>query len=128
MREAHQGGGRQRDPQSWARCQKVCWEGQAMTIHDEMEITMGATIPAVVKSMGGVATDAKTSTTTRMKAIDLLLRVAMGEPSDVVTGRNARTALSQAEPFLQEIVTSHKSFRIRSQAAKLADSIRKLGK
>jgi hypothetical protein len=105
-----------------------------MTTHNELQTMIRATIPGTVKSMGEIATAAKASATNRLKAIELLLRVAWGptnrpsEPSDVVNQRNARTALSRAEPFLQQIITSHKSRRIRAQAAKLADSIAKIGK
>jgi hypothetical protein len=99
------------------------------TYAEKMQTIIRPTIPAVVKSMGEVATNANTSATTRLKAIELLLRVAIGpstrpsEPSDVVNGRNARTALSRALPFLEQIVTTHKSPRMRLKAAKLVGCV-----
>jgi hypothetical protein len=84
-------------------------------------------------NMGGIAIEPKASATKRMQAIDILLRIAMGsnghpfEAPEAVAGLDARTALSRAAPFLDEIAKSQASTRIRARAANLVARVRALG-
>jgi hypothetical protein len=89
-------------------------------------------VPRIVESMGEMATRPKTSATNRLQAIEILLRIAVGpsgrprEQTDIVASADASTALSRAVPFLDEIVKSHTSARIRTRALKLAVRISNL--
>lgn len=80
----------------------------------------------LVKNMSKVATDSRAASRERLKAMELLLRVAVGPSkrpaldSDVVAGRKALNALSHAPIYLRQIITSTRSERIRSRAAELA--------
>jgi hypothetical protein len=101
-----------------------------MTIEAEVQKIMNDALPAIVKSMGKIATDANASATNRLEAIGILLRVVRGPnncAADIVAARDARIALSEADPFLEQIFESHKSRRIRARATKLAGHISKLG-
>jgi len=64
---------------------------------------MDDALPAIVKSMGKIATDANASATNRLEAMGILLRVVRGPnncAADIATGRDAQIALSDAAPFL----------------------------
>jgi len=102
----------------------------AMTIETEVQKIMDDALPAIVKSMGKIATDANASATNRLEAMGILLRVVRGPnncAADIAAGRDAQIALSDAAPFLEQIVKSHKSKRIRWRAAKLTSHISRLG-
>jgi len=89
-------------------------------------------LPVVVKNMSKVAADSNAAPRERLKAIKLLLRVAMGpsnrpaEDTDVVAARDARNILSDATIYLGQIIKSTRSERIRSMAMELAIRIDKL--
>jgi hypothetical protein len=100
-----------------------------MTIEAEVQKIMDDALPAIVKNMRKIATDANASATNRLEAIGVLLRVVRGPnncTADIAAGRDAQVALSDAGPFLEQ-VKSHKSKRIRARAIKLASHISKLG-
>jgi hypothetical protein len=92
----------------------------------------GDVLPGLVECLGTLATDSTASTFNRLDAIDLLLRLAIGPRSrpansiDAVVSRNARFALSDAAPFLDETMTSNNRARIRLHAATLARLVNKL--
>jgi hypothetical protein len=101
-----------------------------MTIEAEVQKIMDDALPAIVKNMRKIATDANASATNRLEAIGVLLRVVRGPnncTADIAAGRDAQVALSDAGPFLEQIVKSHKSKLIRARAIKLASHISKLG-
>jgi hypothetical protein len=101
-----------------------------MTIEAEVQKIMDDALPAIVKSMAKIATDANASATNRLEAMGILLRVVRGPnncAADIAAGRDAQIALSDAAPFLEQIVKSHKSKRIRWRAAKLTSHISRLG-
>jgi hypothetical protein len=101
-----------------------------MTIEAEVQKIMDDALPAIVKSMGKIATDANASATNRLEAMGILLRVVRGPnncAADIAAGRDAQIALSDAAPLLEQIVKSHKSKRIRWRAAKLTSHISRLG-
>jgi hypothetical protein len=91
-----------------------------------------AELSVLVKNMSKVATDSDAAPRERLKAIELMLRIAIGPSkrpaldSDVVAGRNALNALSDATICLRQIITSTKSERVRSRAAELAIRIANL--
>ena len=100
-----------------------------MTIEAEVQKIMRDALPSIVKNMGKIATDTNASATHRLKAMGVLLRVVRGLnncAADIATSRDARIALSDAAPFLEQIAKSHKSKRIRVRATKLASHISKL--
>jgi hypothetical protein len=103
-----------------------------VTIEDEVQKIMRDAVPGIVKSMGKIATDANASVTRRLEAMGILLRVVRGlnnrasDSADTAAGRDARIALSDAAPFLEQITKSHRSKRIRSRAAKLTSHISEL--
>ena len=86
-----------------------------MTIEVEVQKIMRDALPGVVKSMGKIATDANASATKRLEAMGVLLRVVRGpnhraaDSAEIAAGHDARIALSDAAPFLEQIVKSHKS-------------------
>jgi hypothetical protein len=101
-----------------------------MTIEAEVQKIMDDALPAIVKSMGKIATDANASATNRLEAMGILLRVVRGPnncAADIAAGRDAQIALSDAAAFLEQIAKSHKSKRIRWRAAKLTNHISRLG-
>jgi hypothetical protein len=49
-----------------------------MTIEAEVQKIMDDALPAIVKSMGKIATDANASATDRLEAMGILLRVSEG--------------------------------------------------
>ena len=101
-----------------------------MTIEAEVQKIMDDALPAIVKSMGKIATDANASATNRLEAMGILLRVVRGPnncAADIPAGRDAQIALSDAAPFLKQIVRSHKSKHIRARATTLTRHISKLG-
>jgi hypothetical protein len=81
-------------------------------------------IPGVVKSMGRIAIDAKAKRTNRLKAIEILLRVADG---DHPAGVEARKALTRVGPFLEDVIKSEDGKRNNLKAVKLAERIADLG-
>ena len=104
-----------------------------MVTEPYIETALSSALGLVVKNVNRVASDRKAATRERLKAIGLLLRIAMGpsnrpaEDVDVVASRDARNALFDAAPFLEEIVK--KSRRLgwnASRAARLASRIRKI--
>ena len=104
-----------------------------MVTEPYIETALSSALGLVVKNVSRVASDRKAATRERLKAIGLLLRIAMGpsnrpaEDVDVVASRDARNALFDAAPFLEEIVK--KSRRLgwnASRAARLASRIRKI--
>ena len=72
------------------------------------------------------ATDSSVSAFNRLEAIEILLRLAIGprsrsaDSTDVAASRNARIALSDAAPFLHQVMESNNRARIRLHAASLA--------
>jgi hypothetical protein len=77
-----------------------------MTIEAEVQKIMDDALPAIVKSMGKIATDANASATNRLEAMGILLRVVRGPnncAADIAAGRDAQIALSDAAPFLEQI-------------------------
>jgi len=102
-----------------------------MTAESEAQ-KKGDVLPGLVECLGTLATDSTASTFNRLEAIDLLLRLAIGPRNrpansiDVVASRNARFALSDAAPFLDETMTSNNRARIRLHAATLARLVSKL--
>jgi hypothetical protein len=100
-----------------------------MTIEAEVQKIMRDALPNIVKNMGKIAIDANASATNRLEAMRVLLRVVRGPnncAADIVASRDARIALSDSAPFLEQIVKSHESKRIRARATKLAKHISKL--
>jgi hypothetical protein len=94
------------------------------------ETTLPSTLRVVVKNVSKVASDPKAATRERLKAIGLLLRIAMGpsnrpaEDMDVVASRDARNALFDAAPFLEEIIKKSRRLGWNSlRAARLASRI-----
>jgi hypothetical protein len=82
-------------------------------------------LPGLVECLDRVATDSSVSAFNRLEAIEILLRLAIGprsrsaDSSDVAASRNARIALSDAAPFLHQVMESNRA-RIRLHAASLA--------
>jgi hypothetical protein len=103
---------------------------RAMTVESEAQIN-GGVLPGLVECLGRLAIDSTASTLNRLEAIDLLLRLAIGPRNrpansiDVVASRNARFALSDAAPFLDQTMTSNNGARIRLHAATLARLVSK---
>jgi hypothetical protein len=90
-------------------------------------------LPGLVESLGTLATDSTASIFNRLEAIEILLRLAIGprkrpaDGIDVAASRDARIVLSDAAPFLVQIMTStNNRARIRLQAATLASLVGKL--
>lgn len=86
-------------------------------------------LPGLVESLGTLATDSTASIFDRLEAIEILLRLAIGprkrpaDGIDVAASRDARIVLSDAAPFLVQIMTSKNNrARVRLQAASLAIS------
>ena len=87
-------------------------------------------LPGLIESLGRLATDSAAPIVNRFEAIDLLLRLATGpryrpaDSVDVAASRNARIALSDATPFLDQTMTSNSNrARIRLRAATLASLV-----
>src|SRR5580704_13066591 len=101
-----------------------------MTAESEAQ-NNGDVLPGLVVCLGRLATDSTASTFNRLEAIDLLLRLAIGPRNrpttdiDVVASRDARSALSDAAPFLDQTMTSNNRARIRLHAATLARLVSK---
>jgi hypothetical protein len=76
--------------------------------------------------MSKVAGDPNAATRERLRAMELLLHVAIGPSNrpaddvDVVAARDARNALSDASLFLEQIIKSHRAGRVRARAVRLA--------
>jgi len=95
--------------------------------------TKGDVLPGLIECLGRLATDSAATTFNRLEAIDLLLRLAIGprnrppQSIDVAASHNARMALWDAVPFLDQTMTSknHRA-RIRLHAASLASLVGKL--
>jgi hypothetical protein len=89
-------------------------------------------LPVLVKNISKVASDVNAASRERIKAIELLLRIAVGPSKrpaldiDVVAGRNALSALLDAPIYLRQIITSARSERVRSKITELAIRIEKL--
>ena len=89
-------------------------------------------LPSLVECLDRVATDSSVSAFNRLEAIEILLRVAIGprsrsaDSTDVAASRNARIALSDAAPFLHQVMESNNRARIRLHAASLARFIGEL--
>jgi hypothetical protein len=90
-------------------------------------------LPGLVESLGTLATDSTASIFNRLEAIEILLRLAIGprkrpaDGIDVAASHDARIVLSDAAPFLVQIMTSKNNrARIRLQAASLARLVGKL--
>jgi hypothetical protein len=90
-------------------------------------------LPGLVESLGTLATDSTASIFNRLEAIEILLRLAIGprkrpaDGIDVAASRDARIVLSDAAPFLLQIMTSKDNrARVRLQAASLASLVGKL--
>jgi hypothetical protein len=89
---------------------------------------------AVVKNVSKVACDPNAVTRERLRAMELLLNIVIGPSNrpeddvDVVAARSARNALSDAFPFLEQIIKSRRSGRVRARAAKLALLIVEIGR
>jgi hypothetical protein len=92
----------------------------------------GDTLPGLVETLGRLAADSTASTFNRLEAVDLLLRLAIGprnrpaDSIDAVASRNARFALSDVAPFLDQTMASNNRARIRLHAAGLARFVRNL--
>ena len=90
-------------------------------------------LPGLVESLGTLATDLTASIFNRLEAIEILLRLAVGprkrpaDGIDVAASRDARIVLSDAAPFLFQIMTSKDNrARVRLQAASLASLVGKV--
>src|ERR1700722_16211269 len=90
-------------------------------------------LPGLVESLGTLATDSTASIFNRLEAIEILLRLAIGprirpaDGIDVAASRDARIVLSNAAPFLFQIMTSKDNrARVRLQAASLASLVGKV--
>jgi len=90
-------------------------------------------LPGLVESLGTLATDSTASIFNRLEAIEILLRLAIGprkrpaDGIDVAASHDARIVLSDAAPFLVQIMTSKNNrARVRLQAASLASLVGKL--
>lgn len=79
-----------------------------------------AAVPTVVKNMGQMAIGPKTSATNRLKATELLLRVARSKHA---SARDARAALSKAVPALRKVAATHNSVGICAKANRLIAAI-----
>ena len=99
----------------------------------ETRAKLHAILDVAVKSISERATGAATSTNRRLAAIERLVRIAEGpknrpaDLADIARNYDARAALSQAAPFLQQMATMHSAGRIRARAAKLVIRIDQLG-
>jgi hypothetical protein len=88
---------------------------------------------AVVKNMSKVAGDPNAATRDRLRAMELLLHVAIGPSNrptddvDVVAARDARNALSDASLPLEQIIKSRRPGRTRARAARLARLLAETG-
>jgi len=90
-------------------------------------------LPSLIEYLGRLANDSDASIFNRFEAIELLLRVAIGprrrhaDDNDVAASRHACTALSEANLFLSQTMTSkdHRA-RVRLQAASLATLVTKV--
>ena len=102
-----------------------------MAIESEVQ-NKGDVLPGLVECLGRLAADSTASTFNRLEAVDLLLRLAIGprnrpaDSIDAVASRNARFALSDVVPFLDQTMTSNNRARIRLHAASLARFVSKL--
>ena len=102
-----------------------------MATEPYIETALPSALRLVVKNMSKVASDPKASDAReRLKAMGLLLRIAMGpsnrpaEDMDVVASRDARNALFDAAPFLEEIIKKSRRLGWNSvRAARLASRI-----
>jgi len=105
---------------------------QPMTPKRDIQAVLRTNLPVVVKNMSKVANDSNAAQRERLKAIELLLRVAMGpsdraaDDTDVVAARDARNALSDTAIYLEQVINSTKSKRIRLRAVELANGVGKL--
>jgi hypothetical protein len=92
----------------------------------------GDALSSLVECLGRLAADSEATIISRLEAIDLLLRLAIGprnrpaDSIDAVASRNARFALSDTASFLDETMTSNNRARIRLHAASLARFVSKL--
>jgi hypothetical protein len=88
---------------------------------------------AVVKNMSKVASDPNAAAIERLRAMELLLRIAMGPSNrpaddvDVVAAREARNALSNASLSLEQIIRSRRPGRTRARAVKFARLLAEIG-
>jgi hypothetical protein len=100
---------------------------------DSMGPKKADVLAGLVESLGTLATDSTASIFNRLEAIEILLRLAIGprirpaDGIDVAASRDARIVLSDAAPFLLQIMTSkdHRA-RLRLQAASLASLVGKV--
>lgn len=102
-----------------------------MTPEDYAEQMLRKVAPEVLSFCLREGTHPSTSTTKRLKAIDLLTRIASapkGRRPDDVTVREALAALALAAPLLLDTLHNHSSARIRQRASKLILKIAQLGK
>ena len=89
-------------------------------------------LPGLIECLDRVATDSSVSAFNRLEAIEILLRLAIGprsrsaDSTDVAASRDARIALSDAAPFLHQVMESNDRARIRLHAASLARFVRQL--
>lgn len=93
----------------------------------------GDVLSGLIECLGRLASDSTASIVRRFEAIELLLRLAVGpryrppKSTDVIASRNARIALADAAPFLNQTMTSNKNrARIRLHAASLASVVMKV--
>ena len=96
-----------------------------MTTEEELVSAIFAAIPTAVATTSKIAADPRATVTDRLKAIELLARVASAHHTrhrhrvDEVTIRKARLAFVRSSSFLEEVAKSGKSRSARSKAAKL---------
>ena len=118
------------DP-AWSRClTRPKGRHEPVATEPSIETAPPSDLRLVVKNVSKVASDPKAATRERLKAIGLLLRIAMGpsnrpaEDVDVVASRDARNALLDAAPFLEEIVKKSRRLGWNTvRAARLASRI-----
>jgi hypothetical protein len=83
-------------------------------------------LPGLIECLDRVATDSSVSALNRLEAIEILLRLAIGprsrsaDSTDLAASRDARIALSDAAPFLHQVMESNNRARIRLHAASVA--------
>ncbi len=100
-----------------------------MGLNAQIKAALRADRLGVIKAISKVASDPKAATRERLKAMELLMYLATGpsdrpaEDVDVIAAREARSALSNASAFLEEIIKSRRSGRVRMWATGLARRI-----
>ena len=88
---------------------------------------------AVVKNMSKVAGDPTAAAIERLRAMELLVRIAMGPSNrpaddvDVVAARDARNALSNASLSLEQVIRSRRPGGTRARAVKLGRLLAEMG-